>query len=120
MSRRLSSALGFFVLLAVCVAAQTGSDRRTIQVEINYTGSGTVNASHKIYVALWDSSDGVDFVVIGGIAGIAHGSSYPSYDLDLAYARDHENIERLVAALSAAFGLLAWDVQQNSAKSRTD
>jgi len=57
MSRRLSSALGFFVLLAVCVAAQTGSDRRTIQVEINYTGSGTVNASHKIYVALWDSSD---------------------------------------------------------------
>ena len=43
---------------------------------------------------------GVDFVVIGGIAGLAHGSSYPSYDLDIAYARGSENLERLVAALS--------------------
>ena len=25
---------------------------------------------------------GVDFVVIGGVAGGAHGSSYPTYDLD--------------------------------------
>lgn len=43
--------------------------------------------------------NGVDFVLIGGMAGIAHGSSYPSYDLDVAYARDRANIERLVAAL---------------------
>ncbi len=42
---------------------------------------------------------GVDFVVIGGIAGMAHGSSYPSYDLDIAYARGRENLERLVFAL---------------------
>ena len=42
----------------------------------------------------------VDFVVIGGIAGVAHGSSYPSFDLDIAYARDDENLGRLVAALS--------------------
>jgi len=42
---------------------------------------------------------GVDFVVIGGIAGIALGSSYPSFDLDLAYARGRANLERLVAAL---------------------
>ena len=42
---------------------------------------------------------GVEFVVIGGIAGLAHGSSYPSYDLDIAYARDRKNLERLVAAL---------------------
>jgi hypothetical protein len=42
---------------------------------------------------------GVNFVVIGGIAGIAHGSSYPSYDLDIAYARNRQNLERLVAAL---------------------
>lgn len=42
----------------------------------------------------------VDFVVIGGIAGLAHGSSYPSFDLDIAYARDRANIESLVAALS--------------------
>ena len=42
---------------------------------------------------------GVDFVVIGGIAGILRGSSYPTYDLDVAYARDVENLERLASAL---------------------
>jgi len=42
---------------------------------------------------------GVDFVVIGGLAGMARGSSYPSYDLDIAYARDRENLERLATAL---------------------
>src|SRR5207344_1163720 len=41
----------------------------------------------------------VDFVVVGGVAGGAHGSSYPTYDLDIAYARDTGNLERLVAAL---------------------
>lgn len=42
---------------------------------------------------------GVDFVVIGGVAGLAHGSSYPTYDLDVAYARDEINLERMAAAL---------------------
>jgi Aminoglycoside-2''-adenylyltransferase len=41
----------------------------------------------------------VDFVLIGGLAGIVHGSSYPSYDVDIAYARDSENLKRLAAAL---------------------
>jgi hypothetical protein len=43
---------------------------------------------------------GVDFIVVGGLAGLAHGSAYPTYDLDVAYSRDRENIARLVAALS--------------------
>ncbi|HEX3174365.1 MAG TPA: hypothetical protein VHQ43_09135 [Solirubrobacterales bacterium] len=42
---------------------------------------------------------GVDFVVIGGLAGLAHGSAYPTYDLDIAYARDRANVSRLVSAL---------------------
>jgi hypothetical protein len=29
----------------------------TIRVQLNYTGSGTVDANHKIFVALWDSAD---------------------------------------------------------------
>jgi hypothetical protein len=45
------------------------------------------------------ANHGVDFVVVGGMAGLAHGSAYPTYDLDVAYARDRENIARLVAAL---------------------
>jgi predicted nucleotidyltransferase len=42
---------------------------------------------------------GVDFVLIGGMAGIARGSNYPSFDLDVAYSRDKANVRRLVAAL---------------------
>jgi hypothetical protein len=41
----------------------------------------------------------VDFVLIGGLAGMAHGSAYPSYDVDIAYARDRGNLERLADAL---------------------
>jgi hypothetical protein len=41
----------------------------------------------------------VEFVLIGGMAGIAHGSSYPSFDLDIAYSRRPANVSRLVSAL---------------------
>jgi len=41
----------------------------------------------------------VDFVLIGGMAGIARGSSYPSYDVDIACERSRENLERLADAL---------------------
>lgn len=41
----------------------------------------------------------VDFVVIGSIAGLAHGSAYPTYDLDVAYAGSHENLTRMAVAL---------------------
>ena len=41
----------------------------------------------------------VDFVVIGGVAGGAHGSSYGTYDLDIAYSREPENLERLADVL---------------------
>ena len=57
MSKRLCTTLGLFLLPATFAVAQTTADSRTIQVEINYTGSGTVNATHKIYIALCNSSD---------------------------------------------------------------
>jgi hypothetical protein len=43
---------------------------------------------------------GVDFVLIGGLAGMARGSSYPSYDVDITYARAETNLERLASALN--------------------
>jgi hypothetical protein len=43
--------------------------------------------------------NGVDFVVVGGLAGLAHGSAYPTYDLDVAYSRDPVNLQRLADAL---------------------
>ena len=44
----------------------------------------------------------VDFVLVGGLAGIAHGSAYNTQDVDIAYRRDDENLRRLAAALAAA------------------
>jgi hypothetical protein len=43
---------------------------------------------------------GVDFVLIGGLAGVARGSAYPSFDVDIAYERGKDNVERLAAALA--------------------
>lgn len=42
---------------------------------------------------------GVDFVLIGGVAGGTYGSAYGTYDVDIAYARDRANLERLAAVL---------------------
>lgn len=41
----------------------------------------------------------VDFVLIGGLAGVARGSAYVTLDVDIAYARGRANLERLAAAL---------------------
>jgi predicted nucleotidyltransferase len=41
----------------------------------------------------------VRFIVIGGGAAIAHGSARATYDVDVVYARDPENIRHLAAAL---------------------
>jgi len=42
----------------------------------------------------------VDFVLIGGLAGTAHGSAYITQDVDVAYERSKANLERLASALS--------------------
>ena len=55
--KRLCATFAFFVLLALSAVARTNENGRRIRVEVNYTGSGMVNASHKIHVALWDSAD---------------------------------------------------------------
>lgn len=41
----------------------------------------------------------MEFVVVGSIAGLVHGSAYPTYDLDVAYAGHPDNLERLTTAL---------------------
>ncbi len=47
------------VLLALTAALpQEAQDQGgSIRVQVHYTGKGTVNQSHKIYIALWDSPD---------------------------------------------------------------
>ncbi len=41
----------------------------------------------------------VEFVVVGGVAAIAHGAARLTQDLDIVYRRTDDNISRLVAAL---------------------
>ena len=47
------------------------------------------------------SSLEVRFIIVGGVAATVHGSSRLTQDLDLVYARDRENLERLVRALAS-------------------
>lgn len=42
---------------------------------------------------------GVRFVVVGGVSGNLHGSTSITNDLDIVYARDSENLGKLVTAL---------------------
>ena len=66
------------------------------------------------------SDEGVEFVVIGGLAVISHGHVRATLDLDICYARTPENLERLVRALAPVHPKLRgappelpffWDVQ---------
>jgi predicted nucleotidyltransferase len=41
----------------------------------------------------------VEFVIVGGVAIIAHGVPYATFDLDFCYARTPENLKKIVAAL---------------------
>jgi hypothetical protein len=43
---------------------------------------------------------GVDFVVIGGIAAVAHGSARLTQDLDITYAQDPSNLRTLGEVLA--------------------
>lgn len=42
---------------------------------------------------------GVEFIVVGGVAAIAHGSARFTQDLDVVYRRTPDNVDRLVSAL---------------------
>jgi hypothetical protein len=42
----------------------------------------------------------VRFIVVGGAAATAHGAARLTLDLDIVYARDHENLDRLSTALA--------------------
>jgi len=43
---------------------------------------------------------GVDFIIVGGVAAVAHGSARLTQDLDVVYSRSDVNIRRLAEALA--------------------
>ncbi|MGQ0732158.1 MAG: hypothetical protein ACT4QD_00730 [Acidobacteriota bacterium] len=46
------------------------------------------------------SGAGVDYIIVGGVAAGLHGALRTTVDLDVVYARQPDNIARLVAALA--------------------
>ena len=63
---------------------------------------------------------GVEFIIVGGVAGILHGSARATYDVDLVYSRNEQNIQRLASVLApynpylrnAPLGLpFVWDTK---------
>lgn len=46
------------------------------------------------------SGEGARFIVVGGAAAVAHGSARLTQDVDVVYARDADNLRRVVAALA--------------------
>lgn len=46
------------------------------------------------------ANGGVEFIIVGGAAATAHGSSRLTEDLDIVYRRTKENVARLVLALA--------------------
>jgi predicted nucleotidyltransferase len=62
----------------------------------------------------------VEFIIVGGLAATIHGAARATYDVDVLYARTHENLSRIVAALAplrpylrgAPAGLpFTWDLE---------
>ncbi|MEM6328121.1 MAG: hypothetical protein AAF791_13490 [Bacteroidota bacterium] len=64
--------------------------------------------------ALISALDGVQYVIVGGMAAVAHGASYVTRDLGLCYALEADNRQRLAAAL-APFRPYLRDVRQRFA-----
>lgn len=57
--------------------------------------SGRRPALHADEILRRLTARGVDFVVIGGIAAVLHGSAQATYDLDICYATDPGNLAAL-------------------------
>lgn len=45
------------------------------------------------------NEDGVEYVVVGGIAAVVRGSSLPTRGIDIVPSRSSETLDRLVASL---------------------
>ena len=43
---------------------------------------------------------GVQFILIGGVAGVVHGAARLTYDVDIVYARSPDNYQRLIDTLA--------------------
>jgi hypothetical protein len=57
----------------------------------------TAEGSPNLLAALCEA--GIDFVVVGGMAGVMQGASVTTHDLDIVPSREPSNLDRLLALL---------------------
>lgn len=57
---------------------------------------------------------GVEFIVVGGVAGALLGSPVTTHDLDIVHRRTPENIERLFRLLERAHAFHRFDAQKRT------
>jgi hypothetical protein len=66
----------------------------------------------RVHTLLRELADGdVDFVIVGGIAAVLHGSPTVTHDLDIVFAADRKNREALGAVLTS-LGARLWGVEE--------
>lgn len=65
------------------LAVQSQSESSKLDVQVSYTGSGTVDESHKVYVVLWDTPEFTKGDSAGppiGVKGVASKSDTVHFD----------------------------------------
>jgi hypothetical protein len=104
-------------IFAVCAAAvvsllatprngmsQNSNASYKLRVHANYTGAGTVDEKHKMYIVLWDSPD---FVTAGGVTPVAI-ESIPAKDGTVTF----DDVKKTPAYVSAVYDPSGqWDAQ---------
>ena len=48
----------------------------------------------------WLVEHEIEFVLVGGVAAIAHGSARATYDIDIVYSRNDANLKRVAEAIA--------------------
>lgn len=45
------------------------------------------------------ATGGVEFILVGGVAAVAHGAARATFDVDILYSRSRENLDRLARVM---------------------
>ena len=98
-----AAAFGLLFSSPQLLMSQDSNAGSTLQVQLKYSGKGTVDEKHKIYVALWDSPDFVK-------------SEMPPFATQPASSKDgvvtFENVKKTPIYISTAYDPSGqWDAQ---------
>jgi len=83
MDRRNFLRSGTVFAMAFAMRAQDKSSNANLEVQVSYTGSGSVDKAHKVYVVLWDNPNFVTEEAGGppiGLQGVSSKSASVQFD----------------------------------------